>query len=94
MLRRRVRETAFRLSRRDLAAFLVDHEEQLLAIFRDEMEKLDEEIHEENLFIDLHLVPLGDMILKAVLRAMNRFLLMEDPEAGVQGAPEGEHASP
>ena len=43
MLRRMVRETAFRLSRRDLAAFLVDHEEQLLAIFRDEMEKLDEE---------------------------------------------------
>ncbi len=94
MLRRMVRETAFRLSRRDLAAFLADHEEQLLLIFRDEMEKLDAEIPEENLFIDLRLVPLGEMILKAVLRALNRFLLTEDPETGVQGAPEGERASP
>lgn len=78
MFRRAMRETAFRLARRDLAQFLVDHEDRLMEIFRDELRKLDDEIPEENLFIDIHLVPLGEMILKAVLRALNRFLLMED----------------
>ncbi len=78
MLRRTMREAAFRLARRDLAQFLVDHEDRLLVIFRDELRKLDDEVPEENLFIDIHMVPLGEMILKAVLRALNRFLLMDE----------------
>lgn len=78
MFRRAMRETAFRLARRDLARFLVDHEDRLMAIFLDELRRLDDEIPEENLFIDIHMVPLGEMIIKAVLRALNRFLLMED----------------
>jgi hypothetical protein len=79
-----MRETAFRLARRDLAQFLIDHEDRLLVIFREELRKLDDEIPEENLFIDIHLVPLGEMILKAVLRALNRFLLMEDGPGTVE----------
>jgi hypothetical protein len=73
-VRRIVREKAFRLARRDLAMFLVDHEEQLLQIFREEMQRLDDDLPEERLFIDIKLVPLGETILKAALRAMNRFL--------------------
>ena len=73
-MRRLVRESAFRLARRDLAMFLEDHEEELLHIFRKEMQRLDNEISEENLFIDIKMVPLGEMILKAALRAMRRFL--------------------
>ena len=73
-IRRLMRESAFRLARRDLAKFLEDHEEDLLHIFRQEMQRLDDEIPEENLFIDIKLVPLGEMILKAALRAMQRFL--------------------
>jgi hypothetical protein len=73
-IRRLVRESAFRLARRDLAKFLEDHEEELLHIFRQEMQRLDDEIPEENLFIDIKLVPLGEMILKAALQAMRRFL--------------------
>jgi hypothetical protein len=73
-MRRSIRETAFRLARGDLAMFLRDHEDELLHIFREEMQRLDDEIPEENLFIDIKMVPLGEMVLKAALRAMTRFL--------------------
>ena len=73
-VRRSIRESAFRLARRDLAMFLGDHEEELLRIFREELQQLDDEIPEENFFIDIKMVTLGEMILKAVLRAMRRFL--------------------
>jgi hypothetical protein len=73
-LRRYVRESAFRLARQDLALFLEDHEEHLLHIFREEMQRLDDEIPEENLFIDIKMVPLGEAILQSALRAIRRFL--------------------
>jgi hypothetical protein len=73
-MRRSIRETAFRLARHDLAMFLRDHEEELLHIFRDELQRLDDEIPEESFFIDIKMVPLGEMVLKAALRAMARFL--------------------
>ncbi len=74
-LRRLLRESAFQMARRDLAYFLTDHEEDLLRVFRDEMQRLDDEIPEEALFIDIKMVPLGEMVMKAALRAMSRFLL-------------------
>ena len=73
-MRKSIRETAFRLARRDLAMFLRDHEEELLLIFREEMQRLDDEIPEEGLFIDIKMVPLGEMVLRAALRALTRFL--------------------
>jgi hypothetical protein len=73
-MRRVVRERAFRLARHDLAMFLEDHEEELLQIFHEELQRLDDEIPEESFFIDIKMVPLGETIVKAVLRAMNRFL--------------------
>ena len=76
-IRKLVRESAFRLARRDLAMFLKEHEEELLLIFREEIQRLDDEIPEEGFFIDIKMVPLGEMILKAVLRAMSRFLTGE-----------------
>jgi hypothetical protein len=90
-MRRSIRETAFRLARRDLAIFLRDHEEELLNIFREEMQRLDEEIPEEGLFIDIKMVPLGEVVLKAALRAMARFLT-EDPNTSpaTQAAADGE----
>jgi antitoxin component HigA of HigAB toxin-antitoxin module len=73
-MRKAMRERAFRLARHDLAMFLQDHEEELLRIFREEIQRIDNEIPEENFFIDIKMVPLGETIVKAVLRAMNRFL--------------------
>jgi hypothetical protein len=82
-IRRLVRESAFRLARRDLAMFLEDHEEELLGIFRQEMQRLDDEIPEEGLFIDIKMVPLGEAILRAALRAMSRFLTEDTTSAAV-----------
>lgn len=73
-VRQLIRESAFRVARQDLALFLQDHEDHLLAIFREEMARLDDEIPEENLFIDIKMVPLGEAILKSALRAITRFL--------------------
>ncbi len=82
-LRRFIRETAFDLTRRDLATFLEEHEEDLIVIFREEIEAVDEAIPEENTFIDIRMVPLGEVILKAALKAIVRFLredVSETPE--------------
>lgn len=73
-MRRVMRETAFRLVRADVLAFLDDHEQEILDIFREEMEKLDRRMPEEKLFIDIHMVPLGEEILRAALQTVRRFV--------------------
>jgi hypothetical protein len=73
-IRRLVRESAFNMARHDLAMFLQDHEDDLLRVFREEIQRMDDELPEERLFIDIKMVPLGEMVIKAALRAMRRFL--------------------
>lgn len=73
-MRSLIREIIFRLARHDLAIFLEEREDDLLRIFREEIQRLDNEVHEENIFIDLKMAPLGEVVLKAALRAMRRFL--------------------
>jgi hypothetical protein len=74
MIRRLVRETVFQMARHDLAIFLAEHEQDLLAVFREEIQRLDDDIPEESYFIDIKMVPLGETLLKAALRALRRFL--------------------
>ncbi len=78
-IRKMIRESAFKLTRRDVASFLADHEADILAIFHEEMQRLDDELPEESLFIDIKMVPLGEAILKASLHAITRFLLDDKP---------------
>lgn len=73
-MRRMVRETAFRLVRSDVINFLEEHEDDLYKIFREEMQKLDDNMPEEKLFIDIRMVPLGEELLKAALSTIKRFL--------------------
>ena len=80
-IRRLVRESAFNMARHDLAMFLQDHEDDLLRVFREEVQRLDDEMPEERFFIDIKMVPLGEMVIKAALRAMYRFLA-EDTVTG------------
>jgi hypothetical protein len=88
MFRKMIRETAFNLARHDLAAFLDDHEEDLVLIFREEMHQLDEDLPEENLFIDLKMVPLGETMLRAALRAIRRFLIEDLDETAPESLEE------
>ena len=74
MIGRLTRRAAFALVRRDLAIFLREHEDELLYIFKEELQRLDDEIPEENVFIDIKMVPLGEAVIKASLRAFDRFL--------------------
>jgi hypothetical protein len=69
-----VREATFRIARRDLLRFIEDHEDDLLHIFREEMERLDQRMPEEQTFIDIRMVPLGEELLQAVLATLKRFL--------------------
>ena len=73
-MRRMVREAAFRLARSDVLKFIEDHEQDLHQIFREELESLDEQMPEEDIFIDIHMAALGEELLTAALQALKRFL--------------------
>ena len=73
-MRRMVREAAFRLARSDVLKFIEDHEQDLHQIFREELERLDEHMPEEDVFIDIHMAALGEELLTAALQALKRFL--------------------
>lgn len=73
-MRNRIRNSLFRLARKDVIDFLDDHEEDLLQIFREELKVVDDNIPEENLFIDIRMVALGEELMIAVLRALKRFM--------------------
>ena len=74
MMRRFVREAAFRLAQEDLLHFIEDHEGELMEIFREEMAKLDQRLPEEKVLIDINMVGLGEEMMQAVLATFKRFL--------------------
>lgn len=78
-LQQRVRDQLARFVKAELAQFLDENREPLLQAFREELARLDESIPEENVFIDIKMVPLGETILVACLNALQRFLRDEVP---------------
>jgi len=80
-LRKFIRNSAFNLARHDLATFLEENEEHLVEIFREEIEAVDEAIPEEKVFIDIRMVPLGEVLLEAALRSIVRFLREDQSES-------------
>lgn len=78
-LQQRVRDQLARFVKAELAQFLDENREPLLQAFREELARLDESIPEENVFIDIKMVPLGETILVACLNAFQRFLRDEVP---------------
>ena len=73
-MRNKIRNSLFRLARKDVIDFLDDHEEDLLQIFREELQNVDDRMPEEKLFIDIHMVSLGEELMIAVLHALKRFM--------------------
>lgn len=73
-MRNKFRNSLFRLARKDVIEFLDEHEEDLLQTFREELQAVDDSIPEENFFIDIRMVPLGEELMLAVLRALKRFM--------------------
>jgi hypothetical protein len=78
-----VRDGIIKLARQDILDFLDEHEDQLVAYFREEMQGVDDRLDEEKLFIDIRMGPLGEVLIRAVLRAIRRFVVnFGEEEAG------------
>jgi hypothetical protein len=73
-MRSKIRNSLFRLARQDVIDFLDEHEAELLEIFREELQAVDDSIPEENFFIDIRMVALGEELMISVLRALKRFM--------------------
>lgn len=74
MVPRFIRNLGLRLAKPDLLAFLEENEEQLLKLVREELDELDRRLPEEQIFIDIRLGELGEELMRAILKALKRFL--------------------
>jgi hypothetical protein len=73
-MHRVLRNSLFRLARDDVREFIAENEERLIQIFREELDKVDDRIEEERVFIDIHMAALGEELMKGVFAALYRFL--------------------
>ncbi|TEU15296.1 MAG: hypothetical protein E3J21_13640 [Anaerolineales bacterium] len=73
-MHRVLRNTFFRLAKDDVREFIAENEERLLQIFCEELDKVDDRIEEERVFIDVHMAALGEELMKGVFAALYRFL--------------------
>lgn len=74
MIGRQIREIVVRLVREDFILFLNEHEEELVRIFREEMQVVDDRVEDEKTFVDLRMAMMGEELLRGVLQAVRRFL--------------------
>jgi len=73
-MHRVLRNTLFRLAKDDVREFIAENEERLIQIFCEELDKIDDRIEEERVFIDIHMAVLGEELMKGVFAALYRFL--------------------
>lgn len=73
-MRRYMRELIIKMVRDDFIVFLSDHEEDLVRIFREEMQVVDDRVADEKTFVDLRLAAMGEELLRGVLQSIRRFL--------------------
>ncbi len=73
-MHRILRNTLFRLAKDDVREFIAENEERLIQIFCEELDKIDERIEEERVFIDINMAALGRELMKGVFATLYRFL--------------------
>ena len=73
-MHRVLRNTFFRLAKDDVREFIAENEERLLQIFCEELDKVDDRVEEERVFIDIHMAALGEELMKGVFAALYRFM--------------------
>ena len=74
MLPKFLRDSLIRLTKEDILRFMDDNQEELIRYFRNELEKLDERMPEEQLFIDIRMAALGEELFCAVFSAIRQFV--------------------
>ena len=73
-MHRVLRNTLFRLAKDDVREFIAENEERLIQLFYEELDKVDDRLEEERVFIDIHMAALGEELIKGVFAALYRFL--------------------
>lgn len=73
-LPRVVRNTLFRLAKEDVLDFLAENEDTLIHYVREELDRVDNRMPEEQMFIDIKMGALGEELMRAVLAALTRFI--------------------
>lgn len=73
-MHRILRNSLFRLAKDDVREFIAENEERLIQILREELDKVDDRLEEERVFIDINMAALGEELMKGVFAALYRFL--------------------
>jgi hypothetical protein len=73
-MHRVLRNTLFRLATDDVREFIAENEERLIQIFCEELDRIDDRMKEERVFIDINMAALGEELMKGVFAALYRFL--------------------
>jgi len=73
-LPRLVRNSLLRLAKDDILEFIAENEDTLVHYVREELDRVDERLPEEQMFIDIKMGALGEELVRAVLAAMVRFI--------------------
>ena len=73
-MHRVLRNSLFRLAKDDVREFIAENEEHLIQIFCEELDRVDERVEEERVFIDINMAALGEELMKGVFAALYRFL--------------------
>ena len=73
-MHRVLRNTLFRLAKDDVREFIAENEERLIQIFCEELDRVDEGVEEERVFIDINMAALGEELMRGVFAAPYRFL--------------------
>jgi hypothetical protein len=73
-MHRVLRNTLFRWAKDDVREFITENEERLIQLFCEELDKVDDRLEEERVFIDIHMAALGEELMKGVFAALYRFL--------------------
>ncbi|HIE29794.1 TPA: hypothetical protein EYP66_21200 [Candidatus Poribacteria bacterium] len=74
MLPKFLRDSLIRLTKEEILRFIDDNQEELIHYFCNELEKLDERMPEEQLFIDIRMAALGEELFRAVFSAIRQFV--------------------
>ena len=69
-MHRVLRNTLFRLAKDDVREFIAEKEERLIQIFCEELDKIDDQIEEEQVFININMAALGKELMKGVFAAL------------------------
>jgi len=69
-----VRNSLLRLAKDDILEFIAENEDTLVHYVREELDRVDERLPEEQMFIDIKMGALGEELVRAVLAAMVRFI--------------------